>query len=99
MYRVQSAPVAHWAEIRSLQKLLAPRPKKKILHEIGFFLNEPVLAGVAMSELSNGFKKHTLKSRETIPLKQFLPVNIDISDFSEKNLISKILLNVTHTSD
>jgi hypothetical protein len=32
------APVALWAEIRSLQKLLAPRPEKsKIQHEIDFF--------------------------------------------------------------
>jgi hypothetical protein len=33
------------------------------------FKNEPVPAGVAMSELSYGTKKHTSKSRETIPLK------------------------------
>jgi hypothetical protein len=32
------APDAHWAEIRSLQKLLAPRPEKsKIRHKIDFF--------------------------------------------------------------
>jgi hypothetical protein len=34
-----------------------------------FKKNEPVPSGVAMSELSNGIKKHTSKSRETIPLK------------------------------
>jgi hypothetical protein len=41
----------------------------KIRLEIDFiFKNEPVSAGVAMSELSNGTKKHTSTSRETIPL-------------------------------
>jgi hypothetical protein len=50
-------------------KLLAPRPEKsKIRHEIDFKKKRPVPEGVAMSELSNGTKKHTLKSRETIPL-------------------------------
>jgi hypothetical protein len=34
-----------------------------------FLKNEPVLSGVAMSELSKGTKKHTSKSCETIPLK------------------------------
>jgi hypothetical protein len=44
--------------------------KSKNLQEIDFLLkNEPIPAGVAMSELSNGTKKHTSKSRETIPLK------------------------------
>jgi hypothetical protein len=43
--------------------------KKKIRHKIDFiFKNEPVPAGVAMSELNNGTKIHTSKSRETIPL-------------------------------
>jgi hypothetical protein len=32
------------------------------------FKKKPAPDGVAMSELSNGTKKHTLKSRETIPL-------------------------------
>jgi hypothetical protein len=64
------APDVHWAEIRTLQKLLAPRPEKsKIRHEIDFKKkkNEPIPEGVAMSELSNGTKKHTSKSCETIP--------------------------------
>jgi hypothetical protein len=34
-----------------------------------FFKNEPILSGVAMSELSNSIKKHTPKSHETIPFK------------------------------
>jgi hypothetical protein len=34
-----------------------------------FKKNEPAPDRVAMSELSNGTKKHTSKSRETIPLK------------------------------
>jgi hypothetical protein len=65
---VECAPVALWAEIRSLRKLLAPRSEKsKIRHEIDFVLkNEPIPAGEAMSELSNGTQKHTSKSRETI---------------------------------
>jgi hypothetical protein len=33
-----------------------------------FQKNIPVPSGLAMSELSNGTKKHTSKSRETIPL-------------------------------
>jgi hypothetical protein len=32
------------------------------------FLNKPVPEWVAVSELSNGTKEHTSKSRETIPL-------------------------------
>jgi hypothetical protein len=65
------APDVPWAEIRALRKLLAPRPEKsKIRHEIEFFKkNEPPPDGVAMSELSNDTKKHTSKSRETVPLK------------------------------
>jgi hypothetical protein len=40
-------------------------------------LYERVPSGVAMSELSNGTKKHTLKSRETLPLinAAYLPAN------------------------
>jgi hypothetical protein len=56
-----------WTEIRALRKLLATRPEKsKIQHEIDFKKKTP--EGVAMSELSNGTKKHTSKSPETIPL-------------------------------
>jgi hypothetical protein len=56
-----------------MRKLLAPRPEKsKIRHEIDFKKNKPVPEGVAMSELSNGTKKHTSKSRETIPLRPLL---------------------------
>jgi hypothetical protein len=44
--------------------------KSKIRHKIDFKKNEPVPEGVAMSDLSNGTKKHTSKSRETIPLSE-----------------------------
>jgi hypothetical protein len=44
----------------------------KIRHEIDLKKNEPAPDEVAMSELSNGTKKHTSKSRETIPLIIFL---------------------------
>jgi hypothetical protein len=33
-----------------------------------YLKNEPVPSGVAMSELSNGTKKHNSQSHETIPL-------------------------------
>jgi hypothetical protein len=46
-------------------------------------LNEPVLEGVAMSELSNGTKNHTSKSRETIPLTEILAFRL-ISFFLNK---------------
>jgi hypothetical protein len=45
---------------------------KNLTQNLLFFLNEPVPAGVAMSELSIGTKKHTSKSRETIPLSPLL---------------------------
>jgi hypothetical protein len=47
------------AKAQKIQNLTRNRLKKK---------NEPIQEGVAMSELSNGTKKHTSKSRETIPL-------------------------------
>jgi hypothetical protein len=55
----------HWANYQR------QGPKnKKIRQEIDFILkNEPVPSVVAMSELSNGTKKHNSKSHETIPLK------------------------------
>jgi hypothetical protein len=42
--------------------------QQRYLTGFDFEKNEPVPSGVAMSELSNGIKKHTSKSHETIPL-------------------------------
>jgi hypothetical protein len=55
------------AKARKIKNSTQNRLKKK---------NQPVPEGVAMSDLSNGTKKHTSKSRETIPLRSFLTFNV-----------------------
>jgi hypothetical protein len=51
------------AKARKIKNSTRNRLKKK--------KNDPAVEGVAMFELSNGTKKHTSKSRETIPLSVF----------------------------
>jgi hypothetical protein len=64
-----------------------------------FKKNEPAPEGVAMSKLSNGTKKHTLKSRETtgIPLNKIKSEEIRSKNCSNKLtlvLFEKSLLNI-----
>jgi hypothetical protein len=63
------APDVPWAEIRALQKLLAPRlEKSKIQHEFDLKKKKkPAPDGVAMSELSNGTKNHPFKCKQKNP--------------------------------
>jgi hypothetical protein len=75
---------------RALQKLLRQGPKNQKFDTKSTLKKEPVPEGVAMSELSNGTKKHTSKSRETIPLNGMRYILNFLSDaFCQKSTFQK----------